>query len=223
MQFSDDGATVDVDPVARARRLLRRLHRRRRRLGHRAARAASRRSRSSSPSPSPRGERCRRPTWCAPTTARSRRGSSGPSRRGPPTPSSGPRATHRSSRSRISWWTCSPGSPAAMTDVTDHVRRNRAFWDADADDYQAAHGDLLARHPKAWGVWRIPRTSSGRSATPAGSTSSSTAAARRSGRSRSPATAHARWGSTSRPAQLRHAAAANQTQGDRGRAGVRER
>ena len=40
--------------------------------------------------------------------------------------------------------------------MTDHVRRNRAFWDADADDYQAAHGDVLARHPKAWGVWRIP-------------------------------------------------------------------
>ena len=40
--------------------------------------------------------------------------------------------------------------------MTDHERRNRAFWDADADDYQAAHGDVLARHPKAWGVWRIP-------------------------------------------------------------------
>src|SRR5262245_49320797 len=36
-----------------------------------------------------------------------------------------------------------------------HERRNRAFWDADADDYQAAHGELLASHPKAWGVWRI--------------------------------------------------------------------
>jgi SAM-dependent methyltransferase len=42
--------------------------------------------------------------------------------------------------------------------MTDHERRNRAFWDADADDYQAAHGALLAAHPKAWGVWRIPES-----------------------------------------------------------------
>jgi SAM-dependent methyltransferase len=40
--------------------------------------------------------------------------------------------------------------------MTEYERRNRAFWDADADDYQAAHGDVLAEHPKAWGVWRIP-------------------------------------------------------------------
>ena len=40
--------------------------------------------------------------------------------------------------------------------MTDHERRNRAFWDADADDYQAAHGDVLEHHAKAWGVWRIP-------------------------------------------------------------------
>jgi SAM-dependent methyltransferase len=40
--------------------------------------------------------------------------------------------------------------------MTDHERRNRAFWDADADDYQSAHGQVLAQHPKAWGVWRIP-------------------------------------------------------------------
>ncbi|HEY7106539.1 MAG TPA: class I SAM-dependent methyltransferase [Acidimicrobiia bacterium] len=37
----------------------------------------------------------------------------------------------------------------------DHERRNRAFWDTDADDYQAVHGDALAARPKAWGVWRI--------------------------------------------------------------------
>jgi SAM-dependent methyltransferase len=40
--------------------------------------------------------------------------------------------------------------------MSDHERRNRAFWDADADAYQHVHGDLLAAHPKAWGVWRIP-------------------------------------------------------------------
>ena len=40
--------------------------------------------------------------------------------------------------------------------MSDHERRNRAFWDADADAYQQVHGDLLAAHPRAWGVWRIP-------------------------------------------------------------------
>jgi SAM-dependent methyltransferase len=40
-------------------------------------------------------------------------------------------------------------------------RRNRAFWDADADGYQAAHGDALARAPEAWGVWRIPESELG--------------------------------------------------------------
>jgi SAM-dependent methyltransferase len=45
--------------------------------------------------------------------------------------------------------------------VTSHERRNRAFWDADADDYQATHGRLLAAHPKAWGVWRIPENELG--------------------------------------------------------------
>jgi SAM-dependent methyltransferase len=38
----------------------------------------------------------------------------------------------------------------------DHERHNRAFWDADADDYQAAHGDELDAAPRAWGAWRIP-------------------------------------------------------------------
>ena len=38
----------------------------------------------------------------------------------------------------------------------DHERRNRAFWDADADDYQEVHGEELADSPDAWGVWRLP-------------------------------------------------------------------
>jgi SAM-dependent methyltransferase len=40
--------------------------------------------------------------------------------------------------------------------VTDYVRHNRRFWDEDADDYQAVHGDALADVPRAWGAWRIP-------------------------------------------------------------------
>jgi SAM-dependent methyltransferase len=44
-----------------------------------------------------------------------------------------------------------------MTGADDtHERHNREFWDADADDYQATHGALLAARPDAWGVWRIP-------------------------------------------------------------------
>ena len=37
----------------------------------------------------------------------------------------------------------------------EHERRNREFWDADADDYQAVHGEQLARGA-TWGVWGIP-------------------------------------------------------------------
>src|SRR5260370_590163 len=40
-----------------------------------------------------------------------------------------------------------------------HERRNRAFWDADADDYQAAQAaDLRSDRARAWGVWRIPES-----------------------------------------------------------------
>jgi len=43
----------------------------------------------------------------------------------------------------------------------DHETHNRAFWDADADDYQAAHGDALTAAPLAWGAWRIPEAELG--------------------------------------------------------------
>jgi len=42
--------------------------------------------------------------------------------------------------------------------VSSHVRHNRAFWDADADNYQAAHGRQLARAPTAWGAYRVPES-----------------------------------------------------------------
>jgi SAM-dependent methyltransferase len=45
--------------------------------------------------------------------------------------------------------------------VTDHERQNRAFWDADADDYQAEHAADLDAAPRAWGVWRIPEVDLG--------------------------------------------------------------
>lgn len=43
----------------------------------------------------------------------------------------------------------------------DPEARNRAFWDADADGYQAAHGAALDHAPAAWGVWRIPEATLG--------------------------------------------------------------
>ena len=43
-----------------------------------------------------------------------------------------------------------------------HERRNRAFWDADADDYQAAHAaDLSRDRAPAWGAFRIPEAELG--------------------------------------------------------------
>jgi SAM-dependent methyltransferase len=42
--------------------------------------------------------------------------------------------------------------------TAEHVRHNRAFWDADADAYQAAHGRRLAAEPCAWGAWRVPES-----------------------------------------------------------------
>ena len=41
--------------------------------------------------------------------------------------------------------------------TADYERTNRAFWDGDADDYQAAHADQLARFGR-WGVWGIPES-----------------------------------------------------------------
>jgi len=46
----------------------------------------------------------------------------------------------------------------ARKPTSDHVRHNRKFWDHDADEYQAAHGDLLARQPLAWGGYRRPES-----------------------------------------------------------------
>ena len=44
--------------------------------------------------------------------------------------------------------------------TSEHERRNREFWDTDADDYQAAHGEQLARGA-TWGVWGIPESELG--------------------------------------------------------------
>ncbi len=38
----------------------------------------------------------------------------------------------------------------------EHEKHNRVFWNADAHDYQAAHGARLDEAPLAWGAWFIP-------------------------------------------------------------------
>jgi SAM-dependent methyltransferase len=43
--------------------------------------------------------------------------------------------------------------------VSEHERRNREFWDADADDYQAVHTPNL--DAPTWGVWELPESEVG--------------------------------------------------------------
>ena len=43
----------------------------------------------------------------------------------------------------------------------EYEQKNRAFWDADADAYQAQHAPDLDRAPEAWGAWRIPESEIG--------------------------------------------------------------
>jgi SAM-dependent methyltransferase len=52
-----------------------------------------------------------------------------------------------------------PGQPARDIGLSDHAGRNRAAWNADADDYQARHGSqLLAGGGMGWGAWHIPES-----------------------------------------------------------------
>jgi SAM-dependent methyltransferase len=49
-----------------------------------------------------------------------------------------------------------------MTDLTPHAARNRAAWDAFADEYQRLHGDQLdASGGDAWGMWQVPEAELG--------------------------------------------------------------
>lgn len=48
-----------------------------------------------------------------------------------------------------------------MQQPPTHVAHNRAFWDADADDYQAAHGADLEARALAWGAFRAPESELG--------------------------------------------------------------
>ncbi len=46
-----------------------------------------------------------------------------------------------------------------MTATPRHVRKNRKFWDAASDEYQALHASQLNRWDRpVWGVWGIPES-----------------------------------------------------------------
>jgi SAM-dependent methyltransferase len=47
------------------------------------------------------------------------------------------------------------------SETAEHERRNRSFWDGDADAYQQQHGPDLERAPEAWGAWRIAESEIG--------------------------------------------------------------
>lgn len=46
-------------------------------------------------------------------------------------------------------------------DLPEHVRRNRAVWDAQAADYAAAGERAWARAEPTWGIWRVPESQLG--------------------------------------------------------------
>ncbi len=45
--------------------------------------------------------------------------------------------------------------------MSDHVRRNRAFWDAQSDEYQARHDEFIGGEELRWGIWQIPEAELG--------------------------------------------------------------
>ncbi|HEX8133087.1 MAG TPA: hypothetical protein VF880_06630 [Actinomycetes bacterium] len=54
-------------------------------------------------------------------------------------------------------------SPADRPDPADaglpeHARRNRAAWNADADDYLARHGTRQLTGGMGWGTWFLPES-----------------------------------------------------------------
>jgi SAM-dependent methyltransferase len=42
-----------------------------------------------------------------------------------------------------------------VSNLTDHARRNREFWDRQSDRYQERNADFIAKG-RAWGLWQIP-------------------------------------------------------------------
>jgi SAM-dependent methyltransferase len=42
--------------------------------------------------------------------------------------------------------------------LTEHARKNREHWDADAADYQRRNAEHINRPEPAWGIWQIPES-----------------------------------------------------------------
>lgn len=42
-----------------------------------------------------------------------------------------------------------------MSDLTEHARRNREFWDRASDEYHERNAEFIAAG-RAWGLWQIP-------------------------------------------------------------------
>src|SRR5437764_12603026 len=46
---------------------------------------------------------------------------------------------------------------SASSPLSEHVRKNRAMWEASSDSYQQQHASALSgEKAMAWGMWRIP-------------------------------------------------------------------
>jgi SAM-dependent methyltransferase len=43
-----------------------------------------------------------------------------------------------------------------VSDLSEHARRNRAFWDATAAEYHRRHGEFIGRPEPRWGIWQLP-------------------------------------------------------------------
>jgi SAM-dependent methyltransferase len=52
-------------------------------------------------------------------------------------------------------------SAKSMTDLPDHVRRNRHHWDQLAMTYVAAGERAWANHAPSWGIWGVPESEVG--------------------------------------------------------------
>ena len=48
-----------------------------------------------------------------------------------------------------------------MTDLPEHVRRNRALWDNWAQKFVAAGEDAWAQDTPTWGIWSVPESQIG--------------------------------------------------------------
>ncbi|HEV8163742.1 MAG TPA: hypothetical protein VGR74_04725 [Actinomycetota bacterium] len=46
----------------------------------------------------------------------------------------------------------------AHAHLPEHARRNRAAWNADADDYLAQHGTRQLTEGMGWGTWFLPES-----------------------------------------------------------------